>query len=210
MKGKTMAWCEKLLVMLTLVMVFAAVAVMPGHCQALQSLPTVSGTSVDAPSLDLYPLGKSFGKAGAFQFGIDKSATAGVCGGYDIPDHIFLAGPCRDLLVMAHAGKPVAHLGGFVGYGLADINRSHPYWSGRAGINTGGFLSAGLSKLADDVPYFDALSAYQAPAWVSYAGKITTLDYFVGYNGHWVHGPGLKADIPLADLLALITAAGGK
>jgi hypothetical protein len=211
MTRKGMTWLESLIV----VMIFAVLACAFSASPAFAQLATVSGTGAapaapGAPSLDLYPLGKNFGADGSFQFGIDKSATAGVCAGYDVPDHIFLAGPCRDILILAHKGAAVAHLGGFVGYGLADINRSHPYWSARAGVNVGPAVSAALNKLGDGVPAFDALSSYQAPAWASYMGSITTLDYFGGYNGHWVHGPQIKADIPIQDLLNLIRAAGGK
>jgi hypothetical protein len=163
-----------------------------------------------APSLDIYPIGKNFGSNGTYQIGFDKSQTVGACAGYDIPDHIFLTGPCRDFVILAHNGKSVAHMGGFLGYGLKDLSKSHPYWSARAGVSIGAAASSALNRLADDVPAFDALGAYQAPAWAAYVGKISDVEYFVGddFAGHLAHGPMANFTIPLADIAALIGSFG--
>lgn len=184
---------------------------------SLMALLCLSAVASAQSDLSLYPIGKNFGHNGSFQFGLDKSPTAGVCFEYDIPDRMFLTGPCRDIFVLAHYGRPAVHLGGSVGYGLLDVSKSHPVWGVRLGFNIGPAAKAALDRLADNVPALDAVGSFSAPKWAQYVGDITTLDFSGGVRQNpeagrvrYPYGAQAKVNIPIDDLVALIVSAGGK
>lgn len=162
-----------------------------------------------AQSLDLYKLGKNFGSTGQWQFGIDKGATAGACLQREVHDGQWLAGPCRDVLILARNGAKAAHLGAAVMY---NADRGNATYSLRAGVNVGSASKAFLVELSQKAPLLESIGDLKAPKWAAYLGSITTLDYAVGYRpkhnadvkGNWTHGPMFKMDFPLEDLYALI------
>lgn len=167
-----------------------------------------------AQSLDLLQIGSSFGKNRAWEVGIDKSPVLDACIQREVHDGQWLAGPCRDVLVLAKldasgALHPVAHLGAAIMYNAEHGNAS---FSMRAGVNVGPAAHALMVKLADDIPGLEGISNITFPKWASYLGSVTTVDYAVGYrpthdasvNGNLTHGPMAKMSIPLDDLYSLV------
>lgn len=168
-------------------------------------------------NLDLYNVGHALGQGGQWQFGIDKSPTAGACVMYDVPDKKLLAGPCRDVLILAHNGQRALHAGGAVLYELNDLAQKHPFYMARAGVNVGPAAHAALVHLSEKIPYLESLADYKAPVWAQYLGSIATVDAAGGYNPNpysnevrWPWGAQLKLDFPLADIASLFTSAGVK
>lgn len=149
---------------------------------------------------DWIKLGKNFGSRGQWQFGFDKSSTAGACAAYVVRAHAVMAGPCRDVFLLARDGAPVFHLGGAILY-----SGSKPNYTGRAGFNIGPAGAAALNQVSERIPYLESLGDVRAPSWAAYVGRITTVDYILGnINGQLDHGPGVKVNIPLADLRGLL------
>jgi hypothetical protein len=164
------------------------------------ALPALSGTAAAADTLkpaDWIKLGKNFGSRGQWQVGFDKSATAGSCAFYAVRAKFLMAGPCRDVLLLAKDARPVFHLGGAALY-----SSSHqPGYLGRAGFNVGPAAAGLLTYAADRIPYVEAISDWKAPKALAYAGKITTFDYSAGVvNNQFDHGPQVMVNIPLPDL----------
>ncbi len=170
------------------------------------ALSTVSGTAAAAQDsaklapADWIKIGKNFGNRGQWQFGFDKSATAGACAAYAVRAHAVMAGPCRDVFLLARDGAPAFHLGAAVLY-----SGDTPNYTGRLGLTVGPAAAGALDQLSQRIPIVENLSHVKLPAWASYIGKITTVDYMVGrINGQLDHGPEAKVDIPLADLQLLL------
>jgi len=157
-------------------------------------------------------IGGPWGPGQAWQLGFDASPTAGACGFYNAAGKNFIVGVCRDLLIAAHNKRPAMHLGFQFGYDVLDTNKSKPYYLGRFGLSVGPALRNSLTALTDKIPYLDSLSSFKAPAWAQYLGDIASVDAGggpgVGHKPAW--GGGLKVDIPLGDLAALISSVGGQ
>lgn len=158
---------------------------------------------------DWYKIGGPFGHLGHWQFGLDKSATAGACIGWNFTDREVLGGPCRDALLLARKGVPFAVIGGGLYW---DASHAHSTVVGRGSLRAGPVLRSALDKLGEDVPGLEDLTGWKAPQWIGYIGKITSID---GWGGprtqpvqgqhRWIGGAGIKADIPLPDLWALFS-----
>lgn len=183
-------------------------------------LATVSGTAADsAPSAgaayhpgDWYKLGGAWGPSKAWQFGIDTSPTLGACAFLGLAkgqSPKYILGPCRDFVLLAKNGTPIYHAGAeLLGYDVADVSHSHPYYLARFGVNVGPAASSALQFVADRIPYVEQLIDWKAPAPLQYLGKITTVD---GGGGPGLHakpvwGAAIKANVPLEDLAAAFKA----
>ncbi|MES2155448.1 MAG: hypothetical protein V4510_09970 [bacterium] len=150
---------------------------------------------------DWVKIGGPFGSRGQWQVGFDKSATVGSCAAYAVNAKFLMAGPCRDVLILAKDKLPIFHLGGAALYSASHT----PGYVGRLGFNVGPAAKSLLEDVASKVPYLEAATDWQAPAPLAYLGKITTLDYMAGIvGGRFDHGPQLKMDLPLGDLRALL------
>jgi hypothetical protein len=184
-----------------------AAPVAPAPAPAVVAAPAVQ-------SLDLFQIGNSFGKNKSWEVGIDKSPVLDACIQREVHDGQWLAGPCRDVLVLAKMDAsgmlhPVAHLGAAIMYNAEHGNAS---FAMRAGVNVGPAAHALLSKMADDIPGLEGISNITLPKWASYIGSVTTIDYAMGYrpvhdasvNGNLTHGPMAKMSIPLDDLYSLV------
>lgn len=177
------------------------------------TLPTVSGTAADvaAPGTltpgDWLKIGGAFGSRAQWQLGLDKSLTAGSCAAYAVRARFLMAGPCRDVLLLAKDKIPFFHLGGAVLYSASHT----PGYLGRLGFNIGPAAAGVLEYTADKLPYLEAVTEWKAPPALAYVGKITTVDYMVGVvGGQFDHGPEVKVDVPLQDLAAALGLGGGK
>jgi hypothetical protein len=177
--------------------------IVPPVAAPTASLETVSGTAASdvLKPADWIKLGKNFGSRGQWQVGFDKSATVGSCAFYAVRSRFLMAGPCRDVLLLAKDARPVFHLGGAALY-----SASHqPGYLGRAGFNVGPAAAALLTYAADHIPYVEAAADWNAPAALAYVGKITTFDYSAGIVGsQFDHGPQLMVNLPLPDLRAVL------
>lgn len=143
----------------------------------------------------------SFGE-GRWKLGLDASASVGACLERELHDGQFLAGPCRDALVLAKDGKPAFHLGAAVLYNAEHGNATY---QARLGFNVGPAAQAALAKTAYYIPALDSILNWKAPPWLSKIGDATTVDFAGGYrpihdasvNGNWTYGVMVKADVPL-------------
>ena len=162
-----------------------------------------------AKSLDLYKIGKNWGSRGQWQFGIDKGLTLGGCIQRELHDGQWLAGPCRDVFVLARDGYSMIHLGAYVNY---NAERGNASYGPRLGVSVGRFGNYVLEKASESVPWVEHYASWKAPPFMQYLGSIMTLDYGVGYRpvhtsdviGNWTHGPMFKLDIPIDDIYALL------
>lgn len=185
-----------------------AVSMLPAPCSAAGATETLLTPAA------WVKLGPSFGPDSSWQFGFDKSATAGACAEYNIADRRFEAGPCRDIFLLARTGAKAMHLGGSIMFPLDDFEHKRPAYGTRFGINTGPAARAGLSAISAKVPYLDQLAAYRPPKWASYLGDIASVDFSgswrpkpVGDEHRFPYGVQAKVDIPLDDLLALFSGS---
>lgn len=194
---------------LVVVALAALVVVMPAHAQIRvlpgdASLPTVTGTAADPAALapaDWLKIGKPFGSRGQWQVGFDKSATAGSCAFYAVRAKFLMAGPCRDVLLLAKDARPVFHLGGAALYSASHT----PGYLGRLGFTVGPAAADVLGYAAAHLPYVEAAADWKAPPALAYVGKITTFDYSAGVvGGRFDHGPQLMLNVPLPDLKAAL------
>ena len=167
--------------------------------------PLFPAASVVSPDSSLTPadwikIGGTFGRGKLWQFGVDKSITAGACAAYAWRAHSALIGPCRDVLILARKSSPVLH----IGFAVLD-SKSKPNYTARIGFNVGPLAAASLNYVRSNIPYLESASGLTAPAWLSYVSSIATLDEMVGrINGRLDQGPELKLNIPLSDLAALV------
>lgn len=143
----------------------------------------------------------SFGD-GRWQLGLDGSSSVGACLERELHDGQWLAGACRDVLLLAKDSKVAFHLGAAV---MSNAEHGNTSFQARAGFNVGPVTQAALDKLADRVPQLDRLTGWNLPPWLRRVGDATTLDFMGGYrpnhdssvNGNWTYGVGVKLDIPL-------------
>lgn len=184
-------------------MLIAALACFGSSHLRAQDVPApapVAAPAVLAPE-DWTKLGSAFGSRDQWQFGFDKSATLGSCAAYAVRAQFLMAGPCRDVLILAKDKVPTFHLGAAALYSASHT----PGYVGRLGFNVGPATKALLEYTAEKIPYVEAVTELRAPAALAYLGKITTLDYMAGVVGdEFDHGPQLKMDIPLADIRTLL------
>lgn len=160
-------------------------------------------------------IGKPFGQNAAWQFGLDTSKMpAGGCVQRELNDGQWLAGPCRDILLLGKQQdsldpKIIFHLGA---YAMANSERANWAYGPRLGINTGQAAKLLFGQVVSNVPYLESLADWKAPAFISYLDKVLTLDYGVGYrpihksdvHGNLTHGPMVKLDLPINDVIALL------
>lgn len=138
------------------------------------------------------------GAAGHWKLGLDASSTAGACVERELHDGQWLAGPCRDVLLLAKDSKVAFHLGGAV---MSNAEHFNTTFQLRMGLNLGPVVKAGL----DRIPALDSLANLNPPPWVSKLGNATTLDFAGGYRphhtadvyGNWTYGVAVKVDVPL-------------
>jgi hypothetical protein len=173
------------------------------------------GSLAQAQSLDLYPVGKNFGSSGQWQFGIDKSAVVGACVQRELHDGQWLAGPCKDVFILAKNGQEVWHLGGAVMYNAEHGNAVYEL---KTGVVVGRALQNGLAWVGGHIPLIDdaitSLSQYNPPKFLAYAANITKFDVSGGYRpshnaqvqGNWGYGGMVTLNIPLDDVYALLKA----
>lgn len=182
----------------------------------LASCQTPAYAQEAAPSsMEWYKLGSPFGKNKAWQFGLDTSLMpAGGCVQRELHDGQWLAGPCRDIFLLAKAQddgsfRSIFHLGA---YAMANAQRVNWSYGPRFGVNAGQVVKLGLVKIIDNVPYLEALADLHLPKFMQYADKVLTFDYGVAYrpvhdssvNGNWTHGPMVKLDLPFSDVVGLL------
>lgn len=194
-------------------------AIAPAKAQDAPSATAAAAILAPAPAPhpSWLKIGGPFGRAQAWQFGLDKSATFGACYEYDVTDKENLIGYCRDALILARSGVPAMHLGAGVLYDVQDISHSRPAYRVRLGLDVGPALHDGLTRISEKIPYLEGLGNFTAPKPLRYLGSITTVDASGGPRIHplptekkWGWGVSAKVDIPLGDLADLIVGAGGK
>ena len=162
-----------------------------------------------ATGLDLYPIGKNRGGRGQWQFGLDKGLTAGGCVQRELNDGQLLAGPCKDVFVLAKNGENVLHLGAYVMY---NAERGNASYGPRLGVTVGPAAKALISKAAEAFPVLEQYADWTPPPFLQYLNKILTLDYGVAYRpyhtedvrGNITHGPMCMLTIPLGDIYGLL------
>lgn len=195
---------RKLLLIAALLLPLRQARAQDASAPAPTSLATVSGTAVDSSVLtpdQWLKIGGAFGSRSQWQFGLDKSATVGSCAFYAVRARFLMAGPCRDLLLLAKDSRPVFHLGGAALYSASHT----PGYLGRIGFNVGPAASSLLDWTAGRIPYIESAADWKAPSALAYLGKVTTFDYSAGtVGGVFDHGPQVKVDVPLDDLKAVL------
>lgn len=137
-----------------------------------------------------------------WQFGLDASLSAGVCLERELHDGQFLAGPCRDVLLLAKDRRVAFHLGVAA---MSNAERGNTAFQLRLGANLGPVGEAALRKVADRLPFLERLADWKAPPFLGKLADATTLDFMGGprpihdasVNGPWTYGVGVKVDIPL-------------
>ena len=182
---------------------------MSAHAQI--AAPEPIATPGASTSLNLYQIGKNWGSSGQWAFGVDKSATAGACVQREVHDGQWLAGPCRDIFVLARHGISTAHMGGAI---MWNAEHGNATYSLRLGVSVGPAARAFLLKASEALPGLENLAAWSPPRFLGYISDIATVDFAGGYrpthdasvNGNWTYGPMVKLDIPLDDVYALIKA----
>ena len=170
---------------------------------------SVKAATPEPRTLDLYKIGKNWGSRGQWQFGIDKGLTLGGCIQRELHDGQWLAGPCRDVFVIARNGDPVIHLGAYVNY---NAERGNASYGPRLGVSVGRFGNFCIEKASELIPAIEAYSKWKAPPFMQYIGSVVTIDYGVGWRpqhdesvkGELTHGPMFKLDIPLDDVYGLL------
>lgn len=133
-----------------------------------------------------------------WQFGLDGSLTVGACLERELHDGQFLAGPCRDALLLAKDHKVVFHVGGAL---MSNAERGNTAIQLRAGFNLGPLAKFAASKL----PLVDQLLEWNPPPFMSHLADATTIDFMGGprpvhdasVNGNWTYGVGAKVDVPV-------------
>lgn len=174
----------------------------------LPSAPTATATP--PVSLDWYKIGQPFGKNQAWQFGLDTSAMpAGGCVQRELHNGQYLAGPCRDILLLARNAVPTFQLGAAA---LANTERGNMTYGPYLGVNVGSVGKAALASAAQKAPVIENLLDYQMPPFVAYLDKVLSVDFKVGYRphhdasvkGNLTYGPMVKLNLPLDDVIALL------
>lgn len=149
-----------------------------------------------------YQLHTFGGASGRWKLGLDKSPTAGACLERELHDGQWLAGPCRDILLLAKDSQVRFHFG----LGAAsNAEHGNTAFQLRLGFNVGPIAKGALAKAADSVPILEKFEEWNAPGWLSKIGDMTTLDFAGGprpihdasVNGEWTYGIGAKVDVPL-------------
>lgn len=169
------------------------------------TLPTPSGTAQDPAPADSIPGWYQLHWTAAdsrWQFGLDASHTIGACLERELHDGQWLAGPCRDVLLLAKDRKVAFHLGGAA---MSNAEHGNTAFQLRAGLNLGPLTEALLRKAADRIPGLGDLAGWKAPPWLAKLADATTLDVMGGprpvhdasVNGMWTYGFGAKVDVPL-------------
>ncbi len=170
-------------------------------CAALARAQAVPAPAYQLAPSDWYKIGAPFGSRDQWQLGFDKSPTAGSCVMYAVRARFLMAGPCRDVLLLAKDKVPAFHLGGAALYSASHT----PGYLARVGFTVGPAARAALQYTADRIPYVEAAANWQAPKALAYLGKITTFDYSAGaVGGQLDHGPSVKVDLPIPDLLSVL------
>lgn len=171
----------------------------PGAASA--SLPTPSGTAQDATTNTgipgWYPLHWTPADS-KWQFGLDASLSMGACLERELHDGQWLAGPCRDVLLLAKDHKVAFHLGGAA---MSNAEHGNTAFQLRAGFNVGPVARFVASKL----PVIDQVLEWNPPPFLSKIADATTIDAMGGprpvhdasVNGDWTYGVGAKVDVPL-------------
>lgn len=180
------------------------VAVTPAQAEVLVQPGTVLNPAT-ASKLDLWHIGQPFGREDQWQFGVDRTFTAGACWQREDVNGQWLVGPCRDVFILAKHGQSVAHAGVAVMYNAEHGNALYEL---RAGVNVGPFAKYCLNLAVRKIPYAERLAEIRAPKFLVYFGNITTVDYAWGLrlkhdpsvNGRQGRGAMFKMDIPLDDL----------
>ena len=133
-----------------------------------------------------------------WQFGIDASPTVGACVERELHDGQWLAGPCRDVLLLAKDHKVAFHLGAAA---MSNAEHGNTAFQLRFGFNTGPVAKFAASK----IPLIDQLANWTPPPFLSHLADATTIDFMGGprpvhdssVNGVWTYGVGVKVDVPL-------------
>lgn len=180
----------------------------PGSLQLPADLqPAPAPSSPAAAPASWKPIGRAWGPAASWQFGLDVGATEDNCAAWAVQHHQGLVGACRDVFLLLHNKQRALHLGGEI------LGRSGggPVYGARLGVNVGPAVSAALDKVADKIPALEELTSWKAPVALSYIGKVSSIDYSaLLIDGGVDHGPGLKVSIPLADLQSLVWRSSSK
>lgn len=177
-----------------------------------QTLATISGTSVESPTLtpdSWIKIGSAWGPSQSWQFGFDSSKTGAVCAFDGVANHQkpkYIVGPCRDFFILAKNGRPIYHVGlEFLGYDVSDVDHSHPYYLGRAGIAVGPAIHSSLTWVSDKLPYLENIASWSAPKAAQYLGNIATFDIGggPGVGVKPVYGGAMKLTLSIDDVMSI-------
>lgn len=136
--------------------------------------------------------------ASKWQFGLDASPSVGACLERELHDGQWLAGPCRDILLLAKDHKVAFHIGAAA---MSNAEHGNTAFQMRAGFNVGPVAKFVAGKL----PLIDQLLEWNPPPFLGKLADATTIDAMGGprpvhdasVNGPWTYGFGVKVDVPL-------------
>ena len=142
-----------------------------------------------------------------WQFGLDASPTIGACLEREIHDGQWLAGPCRDVLLLAKDHKVAMHMGVAA---MSNAERGNTALQVRLGFNLGPIAKYAASK----IPVVDQILDWNPPPFLAHLGDATTLDFMGGprpihdasVNGIWTYGVGAKVEVPVDVVVGWIKA----
>lgn len=174
--------------------IFAAPIFTPGKPLAA---PAVSQAAVIPGWYQLHTFG-----SGHWKLGLDAGVTGSACIERELHDGQFLAGPCRDILLLAKDGHVAFHIGAGI---MSNTQHGNTSFQGRFGFNIGPAARASLLSAADKIPVLENVASIQLPPWASKIGDAMTVDFAGGYrpthdssvNGNWTYGVAVKVDLPL-------------
>lgn len=118
----------------------------------------------------LYPIGRSFGSSGQFQFALDKLPAIGGCVLDERMDAQFLGGPCLDPLDMLVHGEPALTLGGAV---LYNAEHGNPTYNIQVGFVAGTIAKNTITSIAEKIPVFESLTSIELPKFWTEVSKRT-------------------------------------
>lgn len=142
-----------------------------------------------------------------WQFGLDSSMSVGACLEREIHDGQWLAGPCRDILLLAKDHKVAMHMGVAA---MSNAERGNTALQVRLGFNLGPIAKYAASK----IPVVDQILDWNPPPFLAHLGDATTLEFMGGprpihdasVNGIWTYGVGAKVEVPVDVVVGWIKA----
>lgn len=181
----------------------AAALICFGSLARAQSSPIPPSPKASIPGW--YQL-HTFDSGGHWRLGLDASTSVGACIERELHDGQWLAGPCRDVLLLAKDASVAFHLGVAA---MSNAEHGNTAFQLRAGFNLGPAARAGVATAVDHLPVLEHALDWSAPPFLAKLADATTVDFMGGprpvhdssVRGAWTYGVGAKVDIPLDTLV---------